>query len=101
MTEPLLTITQLFQKWEKVRAETGYAPVPVSRETLYRLVRERKVRCHGQGTALVRESEVIEDFLNSRPRKFGVIDGNPHLGRKKEKVAAELDRLCKRPPQTP
>ena len=44
MNEPLLTITQLFQKWDKIRTETGHAPVPVSRETLYRLVKLGKVR---------------------------------------------------------
>lgn len=93
--EPLLTITELFRKWEKLEKETGYKPVQVSRETLYRLVKSGKIRAHGFGTALVYESEVIEDFKNSKKRFLKVIDGNPHMGRKKEAVAAELERLLK------
>lgn len=90
--EPLMTVTQLLRKWDVLKKETGNKPIEISARTLYRLIADGKIRVHGFGSPLVYESEVIEDFKNSRYTKLKVIDGNPHMGHEKKKVEAELDR---------
>lgn len=95
--EPLLSIPKLLAKWRRAEKETGHKPVDISERTLYRLVANGKVPAHGFSTPLLMETEVIEAFKQSRYRNLRLIkNGNPHLGREKEKVAAELERRLKK-----